>query len=72
MSNLGDFHYFLGILATQSSTGMFLSQQKYTTEILEHAFMRNCKPTHTHADLSTKYDGPGPPIDDPILYLVLV
>ena len=68
MSDLGDLHYFLGISATRTSTGLFLSQQKYATEILERANMQNCKPASTPADLSAKFDGSGPPVEDPTLY----
>ncbi|KAL4570763.1 hypothetical protein LXL04_026425 [Taraxacum kok-saghyz] len=68
MSDLGDLHYFLGISAMRTSTGLFLSQQKYATEILERAIMQNCKPASTPADLSAKFDGSGPPVEDPTLY----
>ncbi|KAI3780426.1 hypothetical protein L2E82_10407 [Cichorium intybus] len=68
MSDLGDLHYFLGVSATGSVDGLFLSQQKYAAEILDRASMTNCKPASTPADLSAKFDGTGPPVDDPTLY----
>ncbi|KAL7609266.1 hypothetical protein Lser_V15G09760 [Lactuca serriola] len=68
MKDLGDLHYFLGISATRSTTGLFLSQQKYATEILDRASMINCKPASTPAYLSTKFDGSGPLVADPTLY----
>ncbi|XP_023742978.1 uncharacterized mitochondrial protein AtMg00810-like [Lactuca sativa] len=68
MSDLGDLHYFLGVLANRSVDGLFLSQQKYAAEILDRAFMKNCKPTSSPTDLSVKFDGTGPPVDDPTLY----
>ncbi|XP_023729895.1 uncharacterized mitochondrial protein AtMg00810-like [Lactuca sativa] len=68
MKDLGDLHYFLGISATRSTTGLFLSQQKYATEILDRASMINCKPASTPTYLSAKFDGSGPPIADPTLY----
>ncbi|GJT11517.1 ribonuclease H-like domain-containing protein [Tanacetum coccineum] len=37
MTDLGPLNYFLGIFVTRNSSGMFLSQQKYATEILERA-----------------------------------
>ncbi|KAL7592910.1 uncharacterized mitochondrial protein AtMg00810-like [Lactuca sativa] len=37
-------------------------------EILDRASMLNCKSVSTHADLSTKFDGSGPPVQDPTLY----
>lgn len=67
MSDLGDLHYFLGIATTRTADGLFLSQQKYANEILSRASMLNCKPASTPADLSAKFDGPGPPVADPML-----
>ncbi|GJT37972.1 ribonuclease H-like domain-containing protein [Tanacetum coccineum] len=37
MTDLGSLNYFLGISVTRDSSGMFLSQRKYATEILERA-----------------------------------
>lgn len=68
MSDLGDLHYFLGISATRSTTGLFLSQHKYANEILDRAKMLNCKSARTPTDMSSKLDGSGPPVDDPTLY----
>ena len=68
MTDLGDLHYFLGVSASRTVDGLFLSQQKYATEILDRASMTNCKPATTPADLFAKLDGSGPPVDDPTLY----
>ena len=68
MTNLGSLNYFLGIAVTRDHHGMFLSQQKYASEILERANMSNCKPAHTPADTAAKIDGTGPPVSDPTLY----
>ncbi|XP_023771823.1 uncharacterized protein LOC111920481 [Lactuca sativa] len=68
MKDLGDLHYFLGISATRSSIGLFLSQHKYATEIIDRASMLNCKAASTPVDLSAKFDGSGPPVVDPTLY----
>lgn len=68
MTDLGDLHYFLGVSATRLADKLFLSQQKYATEILDRSAMCNCKPASTPADLSTKLDGSGPPVVDPTLY----
>ncbi|KAI3496112.1 hypothetical protein L1887_38462 [Cichorium endivia] len=68
MTDLGSLNYFLGIAVTRDSHGMFLSQHKYATEILERANMLNCKPARTPADTSAKFDGTGPPVSDPTLY----
>jgi hypothetical protein len=37
MSDLGDLHHFLGVNVHRNATGLFLSQQKYILEILDHA-----------------------------------
>ncbi|XP_071712705.1 uncharacterized mitochondrial protein AtMg00810-like [Rutidosis leptorrhynchoides] len=39
MTDLGPLNYFLGICVTRTSSGMFLSQKKYATEIIERADM---------------------------------
>ena len=48
MTDLGDLHHFLGISATRSANGLFLSQQQYATEILDRDLMSNCKPLNLH------------------------
>ncbi|GJU33021.1 reverse transcriptase domain-containing protein [Tanacetum coccineum] len=35
MTDLGSLNYFLGISVTRNASGMFLSQQKYATEVLD-------------------------------------
>nr|GEY80211.1 ribonuclease H-like domain-containing protein [Tanacetum cinerariifolium] len=45
MTDLGALNYFLGISVTRDSSGMFLSQHRYTMEILEHAHMAGCPTT---------------------------
>ncbi|GKB71905.1 reverse transcriptase domain-containing protein [Tanacetum coccineum] len=47
MTDLGALNYFLGILVTCDSTGMFLSQKKYAMELLDWAHMASCNPTRT-------------------------
>jgi hypothetical protein len=47
MTDLGPLQHFLGISVARNSKGMFLSQEQYTTELLDHA---NCQ-TATHASL---------------------
>ncbi|XP_028077925.1 uncharacterized protein LOC114279843 [Camellia sinensis] len=43
MKELGLINYFLGVSVTSSSSGYFLSQSKYTAEILTKAGMADCK-----------------------------
>lgn len=68
MSNLGDVHYFQSISATRTADSLFLSQRKYTLEILDRTSMLKWKPTSTLADLFTNFDGLGLPTQDPTLY----
>ncbi|GJW49124.1 RNA-directed DNA polymerase, eukaryota, reverse transcriptase zinc-binding domain protein [Tanacetum coccineum] len=37
MTDLGPLNYFLGVFVTRNTSGMFLSQQKYATEVLKPA-----------------------------------
>ncbi|KAJ9547560.1 hypothetical protein OSB04_020103 [Centaurea solstitialis] len=60
MTDVGALSYFLGISTSRSSTGLFLSQQKYATEILERAHMLNCKPARTPAEPGHKLGADGP------------
>uniref|UniRef100_A0A8R7K303 Reverse transcriptase Ty1/copia-type domain-containing protein n=1 Tax=Triticum urartu TaxID=4572 RepID=A0A8R7K303_TRIUA len=69
MSDLGDIHHFLGINVHRSTTGLFLSQEQYTLEILDRAQMLNCKPISTPVDTSSKISGAdGVPYSDPTHY----
>ncbi|XP_071704924.1 uncharacterized mitochondrial protein AtMg00810-like [Rutidosis leptorrhynchoides] len=68
MTDLGSLNYFLGTSVTRSSTGMFLSQKKYDTEILERADMMQCKPCRTPVETKSNLGSNGPPIFDPTLY----
>nr|GFB25250.1 ribonuclease H-like domain-containing protein [Tanacetum cinerariifolium] len=54
MTDLGALNYFLGVSATRSSAGLFLSQKKYACELLERANMVNCNPLRTPVDTDSK------------------
>jgi hypothetical protein len=41
LKDLGDLHYFLGIQVTHHGDGIVLSQERYATNILEKAGMKN-------------------------------
>jgi hypothetical protein len=41
MKDLGPLSYFLGIAVTRSSDGLFLSQSRYATDILQRAKMQD-------------------------------
>ncbi|GKC32300.1 ribonuclease H-like domain-containing protein [Tanacetum coccineum] len=58
---------FLGSV-TRNTSGMFLSQQKYATEVLERAGMLTCNPCRTPVDTDSKLAAAGDPVSDPTLY----
>nr|GEZ05663.1 ribonuclease H-like domain-containing protein [Tanacetum cinerariifolium] len=72
MTDLGPLNYFLGISTTRTTFGIFLSQTKYATEILEQAQMLNCNPCRTPIDTENKLGPEGSPVTDPTLYRSLV
>jgi hypothetical protein len=47
MTDLGLMHYFLGIEVRQMNDGIFISQEKYATNLLHKWKMENCKPMST-------------------------
>nr|GEW54057.1 ribonuclease H-like domain-containing protein [Tanacetum cinerariifolium] len=67
-TDLGPLNYFLGISATRTTSGIFSSQTKYATEILERAHMLNCNPCRTPVDTEKKLGPEGSPVTDPTLY----
>ncbi|GKA21333.1 ribonuclease H-like domain-containing protein [Tanacetum coccineum] len=54
MTDLGAHNYFLGISANCNSTGLFLSQRKYSLQLLERAHMVHCNPSRTPIDIESK------------------
>ncbi|GJS34646.1 ribonuclease H-like domain-containing protein [Tanacetum coccineum] len=68
MTNLGPLNYFLGISVTRTTSGIFLSQKKYATKILEQAQMLNFNPCRTPVDTKKKLGPEGSPVTDPTLY----
>nr|GEV63210.1 ribonuclease H-like domain-containing protein [Tanacetum cinerariifolium] len=54
MTDLGPLNYFLGVSVTRDTFGMFLSQQKYATEVLERASILTCNPCRTLVDTDSK------------------
>ncbi|KAJ9562193.1 hypothetical protein OSB04_007353 [Centaurea solstitialis] len=68
MSDLGPLSFFLGIAATRSTSGLFLSQSAFAQEILARADMVSCNPCSTPADTKTKLAADGEPVSDPTLY----
>ncbi|KAJ9537125.1 hypothetical protein OSB04_029858 [Centaurea solstitialis] len=68
MSDLGPLSFFLGIAASRSKSGLFLSQSAFAQEILARADMASCNPCSTPADTKTKLAVDGEPVPDPTLY----
>ncbi|XP_071712194.1 uncharacterized mitochondrial protein AtMg00810-like [Rutidosis leptorrhynchoides] len=68
MTDLRPLNYFLGISATRTTTGLFLSQKQYAAEILERANMTTCHPCRTPIEPGAKLTTHGPPVKDPTLY----
>nr|GEX89499.1 ribonuclease H-like domain-containing protein [Tanacetum cinerariifolium] len=65
---LGSFNYLMGISVTRDSSGMFLSQCKYATEILERTYMVSCNSNRTPVDTEFKLRDDGDPVFDLTLY----
>ncbi|GJV61790.1 ribonuclease H-like domain-containing protein, partial [Tanacetum coccineum] len=68
MTDLGPLNYFLGISITRDSSGLFLSQKKYSIELLDKAHMDNCNPSRTPIDTEYKLGSDGDMVSDPTLY----
>jgi histone deacetylase 1/2 len=47
LKDLGELHYFLGIEVKKARNGILLTQQKYTSDLLQRVGMKNCKPMNT-------------------------
>ncbi|GJX73988.1 ribonuclease H-like domain-containing protein [Tanacetum coccineum] len=68
MTDLGSLNYFLGIFVTRNSSGMFLFQRKYATDILEPVGMVSCNYSRTLVDTESKLGDDGDPVSDTTLY----
>ncbi|KAA0047101.1 reverse transcriptase [Cucumis melo var. makuwa] len=54
MTDIGLMSYYLGIEVKQSEEGIFISQERYTREILEKFNMMNSKPAATPIEAGTQ------------------
>ena len=71
--DLGKLKYFLGIEVAQSNSGVVISRNKYTLDILAYTDMLDCKPIDTLMDPNVKLIlGHGEPLRDPGRYQRLV
>lgn len=73
MKNLGPVRYFLGIEVDRSSSGIFISQSKYTLDLLKEYGMINVKPLRLPMDSQLKLThDKGVPMPDPSKYQKLI
>jgi len=65
VKDLVELSFFLKIDVKRDATGFYLSQQRYTEDILERAGMANCKPMTTPIDTIGKLSADdGAKVDD--------
>lgn len=72
MKDLGSLHHFLGVSVTSREGGLFLSQNRYMSDILECASMCDCKSCSTPVDTSAKLSSDGVSVADATHYRGLV
>uniref|UniRef100_A0A2N9HKD0 Uncharacterized protein n=1 Tax=Fagus sylvatica TaxID=28930 RepID=A0A2N9HKD0_FAGSY len=70
--DLGSLSYFLGLEATPTTNGLFISQLKYAHDILIRAQLLDSKPVHTPMVVSQHLSADSPLFSDPTLYRSLV
>jgi len=54
MTNLGNMHYFLGLVVVQSNDAIFVCQKKYVRKIQNRFKMKDCNSTHTPVEFGLK------------------
>ncbi|XP_071688419.1 uncharacterized mitochondrial protein AtMg00810-like [Rutidosis leptorrhynchoides] len=73
MKDLGSVSYFLGLDVSRSAQGVFVSQQKYTMDLLKKNGVLNCRPYKLPLDPNIKLQADlGTPLKDPELYRRLI
>lgn len=72
LKDMGDLSYFLGIEVVRSSSGLHLSQRKYTIDLLQRMNMMDAKPATTPMATSPKLTLAGEAYKDPKEYRTLV
>ncbi|XP_056171270.1 uncharacterized mitochondrial protein AtMg00810-like [Syzygium oleosum] len=71
--DLGQLSYFLGLEVTSDTSGYYLSQAKYATDLLSRAGLTDTKVVTTPLEINAKFDaGDGTPLQNPTLYRQLV
>ncbi|GJV02811.1 retrovirus-related pol polyprotein from transposon TNT 1-94 [Tanacetum coccineum] len=65
MKDLGDLHYYLGLEVAKADSGLFVSQKKYTLEMLHEAGVVNSRPYKLPMDPNLKLQADmGTPLQD--------
>ena len=75
VKDLGQLHYFLGLEVLSSGSGLTLTQQKYSLDILRRSGMLQCKPATTpmsSTDRLSALDGSLLPADEATEYRSIV
>jgi len=73
MSDLGPLRYFLGLEVTSTPGGIFLSQEKYTQELISRAALTDHRTADTPMELGVHLKPiDGAPLADPTRYCQLV
>ncbi|GJR21352.1 uncharacterized mitochondrial protein-like protein [Tanacetum coccineum] len=73
IKDLGSLNYYLGIEILRNSTGLIMTQWKYTLKLLQSAGLLNVKPSSIPFDPIIKLNhDDGEPLDDPSQYRTLV
>ena len=75
VKDLGALHYFLSLEVSRSTTGLILTQHKYSLDLLQHAGMLQCKYATTPMPATNRLsalDGALLPSDDAKEYHTIV
>lgn len=69
MKDLGPINYFLGLEVDRTPSGFFISQKKYTLDLLSEHGLLNCKPLSLPMDTHVKLTPTiGDPLSNPTAY----